>query len=128
MPTRPDPSTILYHLASAIATAEGFFHPGTVPARLNNPGDLRAAPWLAHPVRTDGFWAAPTRAVGLAGLYHQIALDIARGVSLRQLVYSWAPPTDGNNTEVYLTETARRVGITDLDEPLQNYLDIVEIP
>ena len=123
-----DPSTILFKLASAIATAEGFFAAGTPPERNNNPGDLRAAPWIDHPVIEKGFWVASSRAAGIAGLYHQIALDVARGVSLRQLVYKWAPPTDGNNTENYLKETGRRTGITNFDVPLWNELDVVRIP
>jgi hypothetical protein len=123
-----DPSNFLFNLASAIATAEGFFVSGSVPARNNNPGDLRGAPWLTKPVISGGFWIAGNRAAGIAGLYHQIALSIARGESLRTLVSIWAPPSDGNNTENYIAETARRVGITNVDEPLQNYLDVTRIP
>ena len=63
-------------IASAIASGEGFFVNGALPARDNNPGDLRAAPWLVHPVVANGFWVAANAAQGTAGLYHQIALDI----------------------------------------------------
>lgn len=122
-----DPSNILFNLASAIATEEGYFVSGSLPARNNNPGDLRAAPWLVKPVIQGGFWVAGSRAAGIAGLYHQIALDIARGVNLRKLIYKWAPPTE-NNSAQYVSDTARRVGITDLDEPLQNLLDLTRLP
>lgn len=118
---------LLYKLASAIASAEGYFVPGSLPARNNNPGDLRAAPWLPSPKIVNNFWSASSPAQGIAGLYHQLALDIARGQSLRQLVTSWAPPTE-NNTANYLAETARRVGITNVDQPLQELLEIVHIP
>lgn len=120
-----DPSTLLYKLASAIATAEGFFVSNSLPARNNNPGDLRAAPWLPTAKIEGGFWVAPTREAGIAGLYHQIALDIARGASLRALIYKWAPPTE-NNTSNYLNETARRVGVdpTDFDKPLWTFLNV----
>src|SRR5579862_8104520 len=116
-----NPVNILFNLASAIATQEGFFKTGTLPQRNNNPGDLRAAPWLAHPVIVNHFWVAGSRAAGVAGLYHQIALCIARGESLRQLINIWAPESDNNNTSAYLANVAKWTGITNLDEPLQNY-------
>jgi len=119
--------SIISLIASAIASGEGFFVNGALPQRDNNPGDLRAAPWLAHPVITNGFWVAPTLAAGIAGLYHQIALDIARGYTLRQLITAWAPASDGNNTENYVNETARRTGL-DPDTPLWNFFSIEQIP
>ena len=114
-------------LASAIASGEGVFVNGSLPQRNNNPGDLRAAPWLKHPVIAHGFWVAGSMAEGIAGLYHQIALDIARGWTLRQLITAWAPESDGNNTTNYIAETARRTGL-DTDVPLYNYLSIEHIP
>ena len=114
-------------IASAIATGEGFFVNGSLPQRNNNPGDLRAAPWLTHPVVVAGFWQAPNVAAGIAGLYHQIALDISRGWTLAQLIRAWAPPSDGNDTENYVRETARRVGI-DPNVPLQTLLELEMIP
>jgi hypothetical protein len=120
------PVNFLFNLASAIATAEGFFITGSLPQRNNNPGDLRNAPWLQHPVIVDGFWQAGSRESGIAGLYHQIALGIARGQSLRQLISIWAPPSE-NNTDNYIKETARRVGITNVDTPLADYLDVMRV-
>jgi hypothetical protein len=115
-------------IANAIASAEGFFVNGALPSRNNNPGDLRAAPWLQHPVVAGGFWTAPSVGAGCAGLLHQIALDIARGQSLQQLIYSWAPPSDGNNTANYLSETVRRLASQgfsiDPAKPLQDYLTV----
>jgi len=125
-----DPSTFLFRLVSAIATAEGFFTVGSVPDRNNNPGDLRAAPWIDHPVVENGFWVASSRAAGIAGAYHQVTLDIARGCTLRQLIYKWAPPGDGNNSANYLAETGRRIGMapSDFDRPLWEELDVTRIP
>ncbi|MDE1766554.1 MAG: hypothetical protein KGI27_09850 [Thaumarchaeota archaeon] len=128
---------LLVKLAGAIATAEGYFAPNSVPARDNNPGDLRAAPWLPAAKIVRNFTVFSSPAQGIGGLYHQLALDIARGDTLRQLVYRWAPPEDGNNTENYLKETARRVGIEvlnppvkgkGLDQPLQELLELCHIP
>jgi hypothetical protein len=83
------------------------------------------APWVTNPVTQKGFWKPTSLAEGVAGLYHQLALDIARGWSLRKIVYTYAPPGDHNNSENYLMETARRMGIdlkTDINTPLWNFL------
>jgi len=127
--TRTYMTDLLFKLASAIASEEGFFggDPNSRPRRDHNPGDLRAAPWLQHPKHDGGFWAAGSDAEGIGGLYHQIALDIARGMTLRQLIYAWAPPVE-NNSVKYLEDAMRRVGITAADTPLWNFLDIVSLP
>ena len=124
---------LLYLLASAIASAEGYFVADSLPQRNNNPGDLRAAPWLPTATVEHGFWHAMDQAQGLAGLYHQIALDVARGYTLRKLVYTWAPPNE-NDSENYLRETARRTGLpyvpitqADQEKPLWVYLEIDKI-
>jgi hypothetical protein len=126
-----DPSTFLYRLACSLATAEGAFASGSLPNSDGNPGDLRLAPWVAHPTIKGGFWRPASIEEGIAGLVHQIALDVARGWSLRQLVFSYAPPTDGNDSANYLSETGRRMGIdaADFDRPLWNFLaPLVKIP
>ena len=126
----PDTSTFLYRLACSFATAEGAFVTGSLPNTDNNPGDLRLAPWVQHPTVVKGFWRPTSLSEGVAGLYHQLALDIARGWSLRQLVYSYAPPSDGNNSANYLSETGRRMGITpeQFDTPLWNFMTLERIP
>ncbi len=107
-------------IASAIAIQEGFYVAGSRPQRNNNPGDLRAAPWLTNPVIEGGYVHFASVALGAGGLYHQIALDVARGVTLRQLISKWAPPTE-NNTSAYLAAVAARTGLP-LDQPLQELL------
>jgi len=110
-------------LCSAIAKEEGFFVAGALPARNNNPGDLRSAPWLVNPAIEHGFWHARSTAEGIAGLYHQVALDIARGWTLRQLIFAWAPPSDNNRTEQYLKDVAGRLGISP-DVALNTFLEL----
>lgn len=127
----PDPTTFLYRLVCSIATAEGFFVANSLPSRMFNPGDLRGAPWLLKPTLLSGFIKFDSIAQGIAGLYHQLALDIARGQTLKQLIYGYAPPSDYNNTENYLNETCRRMGLDptkDIDTPLQNFLTLERIP
>lgn len=118
-------------IVSAIATGEGYFAPGDdVPKRDNNPGDLRAAPWLPQPLIVGGFVRFPTANAGIAGEMHQVALDIARGRTLRQLLTKLTPAADGNNTENYINEAARRLGFgpADVDKPLWDFLEIEKIP
>jgi hypothetical protein len=121
------PANFIFNLASAIATQEGYFVKGSRPDRNNNPGDLRRAPWLPHAVIVDNFWVPSSREAGIAGLYHQICLAIARGETLRQLINIWAPPSDNNPTDTYLANVARWVGIKNVDTPLWDYLDIVRM-
>ena len=124
-----DPSTFLYRLVCSFCTAEGAFATGSLPNRDNNPGDLRLAPWVQHPHIEGGFWRPNSIEEGIAGVYHQLALDIARGWSLRQVVNTYAPPSE-NNSAVYLVETARRMGMDpakDLDVPLWTFMSIAKI-
>jgi hypothetical protein len=118
---------LVYKLASAIATEEGYFTPNSLPERNNNPGDLREAGSYG---KFDGFVVFPSKSAGIAGLYRQICLDIFRGSTLRNLVYTWAPPGDNNNSEEYLNNTARRIGLgaKDINTPLWNFLEIDHIP
>lgn len=112
-------------LASAFATMEGFFVQGSLPQRNHNPGNLRAS-FLERPKDKRGFVRFASREEGIAALIHQLAKDIARGLTLRQLISKYAPPNE-NNTENYIRETARRVGI-DADTPLWTLLHVERMP
>lgn len=107
-------------ICSAIATQEGR-------AFSNNPGDLRAAPWIENANVGNGFWIPDSRAQGISGMFHQVALDIARGKSLKQLIEKWAPPNE-NQTAVYLANVKQWTGIDDENQPLQELLEIVHCP
>jgi hypothetical protein len=122
-------------ICSAIASAEGYFVEGSIPQKMNNPGDLRAFPVDPRATIEHGFWHALTIGQGISGLYHQVSLDIARGYTLRKLIYAWAPPLDHNDSENYLKETARRVGLTYYpperaaeEPPLWTFLEITHLP
>ena len=119
-------------LLSAIATAEGFFVPGSLPQRNNNPGDLDFA-------GQDGAVAAGRFAkfeglgCGTAANLRQICKDIQDGATLMTLIEKyWAPPGDGNDSARYLSETIRRVQqasglVIDPDTKLWDYLVLQEI-
>ena len=87
-----------------------------------NPGNLRSAPWLSDPHIVNGFWQPDSRQSGIAGAAHCVALRIAMGQSLRQLISAWAPPSDNNNTEVYIQNVKNWASIPDSDVPLWQWI------
>lgn len=93
-----------------------------------NPGNLRAAPWLTHPIIDNGFWVPYSRAQGVAGAAHVVALRIAMGQSLRQLITAWAPAGDHNNTEAYINDVSDWASIPNVDVPLWSYIETPHIP
>ncbi len=113
---------------------EGAAHP--------NPGNLRDAPWFPRAVTdagarfypntnpkellkyssSGGFWVPRSRAEGIAGAAHVVALHIAQGDSLEALITRWAPPTDGNDTKAYIAHVAEWAGIPDTKLPLWNFI------
>jgi len=107
-------------IAAAIIRQEG-----NNPHSLN-PGNLRAAPWKKNPIITDNFWKPASREEGIAGIYHVVALHIAKGESLTQLIYSWAPPSDNNPTAQYLVNVKKWTGIPDEHEALWKYQSLPE--
>lgn len=111
-------------ICSAIARMEGWWAEGSRPQHNNNPGDLRAAPWITSPKSDGGYWKADGAAQGIAGLYHQVALNIARGYSLGQLIHTWAPASDGNDPASYLAHVMTWTGIMDAEAPLMNLLEL----
>ena len=88
----------------------------------HNPGNLRSAPWLQHPTIVMGFWHPDSRAQGVAGAAHCVALRIAMGQSLRQLISAWAPPRE-NKTEDYIAHVKEWAAIPDENAPLWDFID-----
>lgn len=107
---------LIQRLTAGIIKQEG------MPVTYKNPGNLRAAPWLQHPVIEKGFWVPASRDEGIAGLAHVIALRIAMGQNLRQLISAYAPPSDGNQTEAYITHMKDWCQVSNESEPLYNLL------
>lgn len=94
-----------------------------------NPGNLRGAPWLASPVIVNGFWEPSSRAEGVAGLAHLVALHIAEGNTLTDFiagdpgVYAgFAPGADDNNDAVYIADVMQWARIGNAMLPLWNFL------
>lgn len=102
-------------LAQGIATFEGFFKPGTLAQRNNNPGNLRAGVGQTG-TDANGYAIFPDVQTGWDALYNQIALDAGRGATLQSFIYKYAPPSE-NNTQNYLGFLVSQLGVSS-DTPL----------
>jgi hypothetical protein len=107
---------LIQRIVNAIIRQEG------MPAEYFNPGNLRAAPWLSRITIVGGFWNPVSRGQGIAGAAHVVALHIAEGNSLCQLIGIWAPPSDGNNTLAYIANVKEWAAIPDENAPLYTFL------
>jgi hypothetical protein len=108
-------TNLIERIVAAIFRQEG------MPADDPNPGNLRGAPWLKSPVICNRFWVPASRAEGIAGAAHVVALHIAEGNSLYELILDWAPPSQ-NNTTQYIANVKEWAAIPDDTVPLWNYL------
>jgi|SRR6185437_16883542 len=92
-------------LARLIAQMEGFGKPGAIPTTHHNPGDLRHSPHSDHPggpAHKDDVGTIPNDALGWQDLERQLRIYASQGLTLRQMINLYAPPTDHNNTSRYL--------------------------
>jgi hypothetical protein len=97
-------------LAEAIAHEEGFYVPGSLPQRDNNPGDLRHSPHSFHSADApDAIGVIDTPSDGWADLERQLQLYADRGLTLAQAIYEWAPPTE-NDSAAYLVYVVKYLG------------------
>lgn len=87
-----------------------------------NPGNLRGAPWLTNPTIINNFWVPGSRAEGVAGAAHLVALHVAEGNSLAQLIPIWAPASDDNETDAYIEHVKEWASIPDELQPLWNFI------
>lgn len=106
------------------ATEEGYWKSGSVPNRDNNPMDLRHSPHSQHPNNPNDIGVIDTAADGFADAERQSRIWAARGFTLKQAIYTLAPPTE-NNTEQYLTFVLEGFGgRVDVDTPMTQVLEI----
>ena len=127
---------LIQRITNAIIRQEG-----ESPAH-QNPGNLRGAPWLHGTeygkviAMAGGFWVPTSRAQGIAGAAHVVALHIAQGDSLTQLIggreadpahgvvayAGWAPSSDGNKTAAYIANVMKWANIPDAKLPLWYFI------
>ncbi len=112
-------------IAEAIARMEGYFQPGSLAQRNNNPGNLRS--WGSRPI-VDGYAKFETPEAGWAALKQQIRRNIDRGLNLLEFfsgkpgVYGgYSPAADRNDPVNYARFVARQAGI-DVTTPLKDLL------
>ena len=99
-------------LARLIASEEGFGIPGSQPTRKLNPGDLRHAPHTSHDGEgSNDIGIEPSVDDGWLDLERQLQLFAQRGMSLRDAIYAFAPPSE-NNSEKYLEFIAQGLGVS----------------
>ena len=127
---------LIQRIVNAIIKQEGMSPEHT------NPGNLRDCPWFprcvnakGEPVRmypvidgyvayvhyAGGFWMPRSRAEGIAGAAHVVALHIAEGNSLAELISIWAPPSE-NNTAGYVANVKQWANIPNENLALWNYI------
>lgn len=93
--------------------------------RNHNPGNLRASPFQAG--TQNGFAIFKNDLLGFMAFYWDLlqkakgntSTDLGPESSLRDLIYTWAPPKDGNNSEKYLDHVVEKSGIR-ADEKLKD--------
>lgn len=117
-------------LAAWIAVFEGFFKPGTVARRNNNPGNLRR--WGDRPIR-DGFAVFDTPFQGFNALLRQVSLNINRDLTLREFfagkpgVYpGYAPAEDDNDPLGYARWISDKTNIPLTGMTIREHIEILE--
>ena len=129
---------LVQRIFNAIIKQEG------MPEEWTNPGNCRDCPWFEFSHRLDltgkpvmvrvypdgsvvtyksGFWVPRTRGEGIAGGSHVVALRIAEGQSLVELITAWAPPGDSNNTAAYIAHVTKWAKIPNKNIPLWNFIE-----
>lgn len=103
----------IQELAQYIYQMEGN-GPNTLATKNNNPGNLRTSPYAIG--SNGGYATFDSMEEGWNALYYQITLDQSRGLSLRDFIYKYAPPSE-NNTVNYLSFIATKLGLS-VDTPL----------
>jgi len=123
---------LIQRIVNAIFREEGApptaFNPGNIrPVYVKNAAGVLVPtiPWLHGTVRVlNGFWLPDSRAQGIAGAAHCVALRIAEGQTLAQTLSAWAPPSDGNNTAAYIANVKQWTGIADENVPLYTLIGL----
>jgi hypothetical protein len=101
---------------------------GTRAYRHHNPGNLRASPFAERVV--DGFAVFKNCWLGFNAFQWDLTQKAKGNTStglgpestLRDLIYTWAPPSDNNNSEAYLESVVKMTGFP-ADMQLKYLLD-----
>lgn len=101
----------LQDLANAISNFEGFNVAGSLAQRNNNPGNLKYAGQAGATLGANGFAVFDSLDDGQAALLNQLNLYSSRGMTLAQMMNTYAPSSDNNDTSVYLSYVSQQTGV-----------------
>lgn len=113
-------------IAQALAKAEGFYVPGSIPQRAHNPGDLKLGDVGNGDI--SGKTIFLTDEDGWNALYHQINLMVSGesefydpSMSWRDIANTWVGTTDANNWMLNVTNSLKVLP----DSTLGDYVNAV---
>jgi hypothetical protein len=99
---------------------------------INNPLNLRYLSSNAYNGQTgnhNGYGVYSTLAAGVRAAGLQLSKDVQGGMTtLSDLITSWAPPSDNNDTAAYISDVSGRTGIAP-SEPLawpEDQVDVIQ--
>jgi hypothetical protein len=129
------PAATVQTIASTIQQVEGYY-PGSLSYSNNNPGNLIYAGQAGATRGAGGFAQFSTYQDGLDALNNQIQLYAGRGLTIQQMMNTYAPASAGNNPAAYANQVAGALGVgpdtalTDLSgagAPVYSSLDLAAI-
>ena len=97
---------------------------GTRAWRNNNPGNIRPGKSIrALSVgQAGGFMVFPDENTGMQAIVTLLKTNMYQQKTLGQAIYTWAPPSDGNNTGKYQRNVEQATGVP-LNTPMRNLND-----
>lgn len=105
----------MLNICQAIAREEGVNVPGSIPNRLNNPGDIEDGKFAqAHgalPNQGQRFAHFPDLNTGYACMRALLQCPGYKGLTIHQALNKWAPPVE-NNTSSYEANVCAWTGLT----------------
>jgi hypothetical protein len=118
-------SKLIPSFAYAIAKAEGFFIKGSVPARINNPGDLKLGD-IGFGALLNGITIYPSFAQGVEALYNELNLILTNtsseyntSMNFAQMAFIWS----GNDNPVGWSDTVAKSLNVFVDTTIQSWMD-----
>jgi len=103
-------------VARAIARAEGFYTPGSIPARAHNPGDIKVIGWTGQTLG-EGITVFASDDAGWTALYKQLWLILTgqsgvynNDMTIREMAAKW---TGGDNASGWASNVAAALSVPD---------------
>lgn len=105
------PAPVVQTIASTIQTQEGYY-PGSLAYTNNNPGNLVYAGQPGATQGQNGFAVFDSYSDGMQALQNQIQLYAGRGMTIDQMMATYAPASQpGNNPSAYAQTIANALGV-----------------